>query len=109
MAQVASCTASVKTYPFGRTLAGKRVRCKQCGTVFLVPATAESIAAEMDLSPFAEMGAETHAGGPAVQVHTNPELDEQGQPIPDLGKMIERPAWSEPVARAALRFDFPYA
>jgi len=111
MGTIVSCSACGKKYSFSSALAGKRVRCKQCGAVFPVP-FAGGGGENLDLSAFDEPD---HLGGSSMLASKHPpEHEEDGPPpatdpeFPGMPK-FESSEWSEPVSRAALRFSFPYA
>jgi len=111
MGLTVTCSGCGKVYAYGPELAGKRMRCRHCGTVFQVPAGDQTEPSDMDLSAFddpepeiaatASSGSKTRMAQPGVG--SSPHGDE---PEFSHGEGAE---WSEPVSRAALRFNFPFA
>src|SRR5271168_2621745 len=103
-----TCTGCGKLYAYGPELAGKRMRCRQCGTVFQVPVSTEPDGDSLDFSAFEPPEAETapNASGGSKTRMAHPGAREGDESDFSHG---ENAQWADPVSRAALRFNFPFA
>src|SRR5438046_917252 len=109
MAIIVECNSCGKQYNAPDSMAGKRVKCKQCGQVFAIPTLTGEMPPDDQLSSLAELEKSFHDGQPAqgtihagvAQPPTPAKLPDDEEDIP----FAPRPG----AGRANARFRFPFA